>query len=44
MTKMYNAIKQKICDNGSFCEDVMMLGLSVWVFFVMALSIGQITV
>jgi len=44
MTKMYNVIKQKICDNGSFCEDVMMFGLSIWVFWVMALSIGQITV
>ena len=44
MTKMYTAIKEKICDNGRFCEDAMMLGLCLTVFYIMVLSIGQMTV
>lgn len=44
MTKMYTAIKEKICDKGKFCEDAMMVGLCLTVFYIMALSIGQMTV
>ena len=42
--KRYDGIKQKICNGGQFCEDVMMIGLSITVLWVMILSIGQMTV
>lgn len=44
MTKMYYKLKDKICNDGQFCEDIMILGLCLTVFYLMALSIGQMTV
>ena len=41
---LYKQFKDKICNNGRFCEDMLTLGLCVAVFYIMALSVAQITV
>ena len=44
MTQFVERLKDKICNDGQFCDDVGMLALSGVVFWMMALSIGQMTV
>jgi hypothetical protein len=39
---LYKQIKNKICDDNRFCEDVMMMGLCFSVFYIMWISIAQI--
>jgi hypothetical protein len=38
---LYKQIKNKICDDNRFCEDVMMMGLCFSVFYIMWISIAQ---
>jgi len=40
---LYKQIKEKICDDNRFCEDVMMTGLMVAVFWIMGLSLAQMS-